>query len=462
MIRALVVDDEKRVRQGFLALTDWTAHGIQFIGEAKDGHSTLAFLEKHGVDLLFVDISMPGMNGFELISRVRDLYPDIRSVILTCHHEFDYVQEALRLGAIDYIVKTLISPDNAEQSIHRIVNRLAREGRPPATVRLFHAGACFWASSPGADPEALRLALPPERQLIQLREGLWLVPLAENDSANWMRDLPGTISAFWQAVNVVSSEGCPQEEARLVLSRHLHNYLFYTSPPACSTVRLEHLQSHQNATQFQLNEAIVDWAQGRWLLYGEEWKRFIGQVEQMRPSLDRLLPLLQSILENELAYFRWNRPSEIDQEAGRDEAPYSWNSWKINLMQAVLHVQQRLTETAISREVAGSLFRAVRYMKENVGSDLNQEAVAHHVGMSRSYFSQCFKRFIGFTFTDTIRDIQIGRAKALLRDTGLSVYDIASRAGFEDDKYFSRVFRDHTGQLPTEFRAEAARGQGGI
>lgn len=96
MIKAVVVDDERLVRKGFISLIDWSSFGVVIVGEAGDGNAALALLREQETDLLFVDLTMPGMSGFDLIRQVRQRFPAIRCVVLTCHHEFDYVQEALR------------------------------------------------------------------------------------------------------------------------------------------------------------------------------------------------------------------------------------------------------------------------------------------------------------------------------------------------------------------------------
>jgi two-component system response regulator YesN len=72
--------------------------------------------------------------------------------------------------------------------------------------------------------------------------------------------------------------------------------------------------------------------------------------------------------------------------------------------------------------------------------------------MSRSYFSQCFAKFAGDTFGDILRNIRIEHAKSLLLESDYPVYEIASRAGFEDEKYFSRLFREIVGTSPSEYR----------
>jgi len=182
----------------------------------------------------------------------------------------------------------------------------------------------------------------------------------------------------------------------------------------------------------------------------------------LRPDPRKLLPFFRFVAGGPLTYCRW-LALEPDREDGMPSVTTrtSWKDWKTSFMQIALQVQQRLNETGISCEVGGSLLRALHYMTEHVDANLNQEAVARHVVMSRSYFSQCFKKFTGTAFAETLRQMRIRHAETLLLDTRLSIPEIAGRSGFEDDKYFSRVFRELTGRLPSEFRAHAALpGQG--
>jgi two-component system response regulator YesN len=96
-------------------------------------------------------------------------------------------------------------------------------------------------------------------------------------------------------------------------------------------------------------------------------------------------------------------------------------------------------------------------MKESKGDKINQADVASYVNMSRSYFSQCFAKLAGEAFGVVLRNIRIDKAKSLLLESNLPIYEIASMAGFEDDKYFSKLFRERVGKLPTEYRIEGGK-----
>lgn len=69
------------------------------------GEAALELLTQHAVDLVLVDVSLPTMSGIELVSAIRQTNPDLRCVMLSGHHELDYVRRALAAGAQGYVLK---------------------------------------------------------------------------------------------------------------------------------------------------------------------------------------------------------------------------------------------------------------------------------------------------------------------------------------------------------------------
>jgi two-component system response regulator YesN len=124
MIKTLIVDDEYFVRKGFIAAMPWEEFGIRIAGEASNGKKAIELLEQTKIDLMITDLAMPVMNGFDLMQHVQEAFPDVYIVVLTCHADFKYIQDAMRYGAIDYIVKTEIEDNNMQESLRRIIKRI--------------------------------------------------------------------------------------------------------------------------------------------------------------------------------------------------------------------------------------------------------------------------------------------------------------------------------------------------
>ena len=97
--------------------------------------------------------------------------------------------------------------------------------------------------------------------------------------------------------------------------------------------------------------------------------------------------------------------------------------------------------------------RTLSYLDDNLASQLTLSEVAKHTGLSRTYFSSWFKEKTGENFSDYLTRRRIERAKDLLRQhPEYRIYEIASLIGFQNEKYFSRLFKNLTGDSPRDYR----------
>lgn len=100
----VLADDHHVVRKGIRALLEAEAD-FRLVGEASDGLETVQLVERLRPDVLVLDLMMPGLNGIEVARQVRQRSPETQVVILSMHANNDYVLEALRAGAIGYVLK---------------------------------------------------------------------------------------------------------------------------------------------------------------------------------------------------------------------------------------------------------------------------------------------------------------------------------------------------------------------
>lgn len=107
--RVVLADDHVIVRQGIKSLLEDS--GIQVIGEASDGLEAIRLVEALQPDFLICDMNMEGMNGIEVTRRVVKQFPQIKIIILSMFGDDSYVIEALRAGAIAYVLKGSTSTD---------------------------------------------------------------------------------------------------------------------------------------------------------------------------------------------------------------------------------------------------------------------------------------------------------------------------------------------------------------
>ncbi|MGG4146739.1 response regulator [Paenibacillus algorifonticola] len=105
MIKVLIVDDEALVRIGIKTIIPWEELGLELIGEAENGKKALEMAREHVPDIILTDIKMPIMTGIELLKALKREDHPAKFIILSAHDDLEFVKEAMKNGAEDYILK---------------------------------------------------------------------------------------------------------------------------------------------------------------------------------------------------------------------------------------------------------------------------------------------------------------------------------------------------------------------
>jgi DNA-binding NarL/FixJ family response regulator len=119
-IRVLLADDHTLVRAGIRALLE-KLPGLTVAGEASDGREVLDLITAHQPDVVLMDISMPGLNGLHALARITRDFPKVRVIILSMHHNDEYVWQALKAGAAGYLLKKAATAE-LETAVQRVVH----------------------------------------------------------------------------------------------------------------------------------------------------------------------------------------------------------------------------------------------------------------------------------------------------------------------------------------------------
>ena len=122
MKKMLIVDDEYYFREGFKTLLPWEDYGYDMLLEAKNGAEALRLIEEETPDLMFLDISMPIMNGIELLRNLtaKGIYVD--TVLLSGYSEFEYAKKAIQYGVKEYLLKPVVASD-IKELFERLTNK---------------------------------------------------------------------------------------------------------------------------------------------------------------------------------------------------------------------------------------------------------------------------------------------------------------------------------------------------
>ncbi|SFE89356.1 two-component system, response regulator YesN [Paenibacillus catalpae] len=356
MIRVLIVDDDKLARKGLISIMPWSNHDMIVVGEAANGAKALEFMEQHEVDLMFVDLSMPVMSGMELLQITRQRFPDLRSVILSFHEEFENVQTAYRMGVLDYISKVRLESEDDEQVLSRIQQQMTGE--------------------------------------------------------------------------------TPQRSAKLPV----------ISPPSSAPERNDGSQEEEEWSRLE-----QEWRSHYWLYNESFFQRLCKQTVEAKVSYRRLEGLFMRVLSQIESLISIN--AELRSDANDVRSAVEWLRDYRKRVYAQVAASSDFTNTTTS------ILKAVLFIREQASNTLHAEDVADHVHMSRSYFSQCFKKLTGSTFNDYLRQERIRAAERLLCETNQSISWVAHAVGYSDSKYFSQLFYEQTRLLPSEFRAQFIGGK---
>ncbi len=120
MYRAILCDDNEIIAQGLSGAMPWSSLGIEFGGCCYDGLAAKELLDQEMADILISDVRMPFMDGLELTRYAREKNPDIRVIIISGYDDFRYAQEAIKLGAMDYLLKP-VDPEELAGLLKRAV-----------------------------------------------------------------------------------------------------------------------------------------------------------------------------------------------------------------------------------------------------------------------------------------------------------------------------------------------------
>lgn len=122
MIHVLLVDDHTLVREGLKRIIA-DSNLFSVVAEAADGNEALQRLRAQAIELVLLDLSMPGRSGVELVKQIKLEFPNLRILVLTMHEEEQYAVRSIRAGASGYLTK-----DSASASLIMAMEKIARGG----------------------------------------------------------------------------------------------------------------------------------------------------------------------------------------------------------------------------------------------------------------------------------------------------------------------------------------------
>ncbi|HEY8463112.1 MAG TPA: helix-turn-helix domain-containing protein [Bacillota bacterium] len=403
MWQAVLIDDEEYVRAELAALFPWARYQFTLIGEAENAREAMALIAKNQPDLVITDIRMPEMDGLELIAWLGQYYPRLVTAVVSAYNDFHYVREALRLGAVDYLMKAEATLETAGSFLQRL-SRILDSRR-----------------SVQHQYEELSLKMNRYHQLAV--ESFW-------------RDL---ITGSCDETEIVQRG----QQLGIVLESVWFGLILLQPTVAAGdnpTTFCESLKAKIRAVwDWDWNWNLIDFNQGEYLILAHQ------TGEQPGPdALGKLGEIACQLVQD----------TAVKMTVGVSVELCSFRELAGNFRE----VREILSRSARSPLVNGltpaavTVRKALVYMQLNFSRDLSLKEVSDHVGVSKSYLSRIFPEYAGEHFSSYLQRLRLERAKELLRYTNDRIYEIASQVGFWNSRYFSKVFQEAVGLTPADYR----------
>ncbi|MFD1775288.1 response regulator [Paenibacillus rhizophilus] len=513
MYRVLIVDDEPITRNGIEAFIDWEKEGLSVEASCANGAAALTVLENRPIDILITDIQMPLMNGIELMKQAFQLYPWLKVIMISSYSDFEYVKEGLKLGAVDYLLKSALEPAELLAVVHRCISMLKDERRKEVE---FQEGAIY-RERKSTEQDIKRL-------IVQEQEFLPLIDWAPAwfqqryacvylilDGAGELKGNYGHLyvqllledlqELFYRQIDegaamlmgesgmfLVFPDNVGDAELRIRYWKQTVEMELELSISAGFTIEqgicrlLNGLAGSRMACQRRFLEGLG----GIYVWEGSTENKGTAQVSTIESELPdwksffeiiRNGDPISSAMENAMQRWKgmWLNPEQVKHEANElftgiyeQQAVTGLPlSELLDLLERTETLDQILSILKHGLEDIGKTFiprladkgnggeliaKALEYITNHYSENLTLQIVADTVYLSKNYFSLLFKKQTGQNFIDYLIELRIREAKRLLAEEDVRISDISEIAGFNDVNYFRKLFKKMTGLTPLEYR----------
>lgn len=436
------------------------------------------------LDLVFMDVKMPVMDGVQAARELRAQWENCQIIFLTAYSDFEFMREALDLGAVDYLLKPF-SQTGLVAAVQKAAGRLKllEQTREQLTR---------------AQAERERLSeLVDERTLLDVASGALDIDSEEalaGSAASGAFAVVRCPAGFAPRRAEGLLRGAQWEPRLRVLVRVREEYIFLLvfsgleeDVSAVVHDRLSGLCAKiRRLMHAELSAAVSDTF--------HSLHRAAGACFACYAALPETGGGVRWLRENGAeAYARGRPPAFRLDAAGVDTLFAYFRLQRLSLPVCQRHLLSRMEEASESlsaqararvmgcgdieelaeaaRELCAGLVeppaapppapaasedgmeaRIREYLLAHYDGEVTLESISAELGYSRTYFSKLFKRLFGQNFVAYLTGLRIEEAKRLLKNEPIGIREVAARTGFRDGAYFSSTFRRLTGQTPSEYQ----------
>lgn len=535
-MRLLIAEDELWLRKRLVSTIDWSSYGISEVYEAEDGGEALEIALKEKPDIVITDIRMPELSGIDLMKKLNENSIFSKMIVVSGYDDFEYAQGALRMGAINYLLKP-VDEEELLDSVKRCVEELKKEKNKETVFDKQSAASemlmehiyedLIFETSEKRTEELLQklsrkeIGFPFQSAAVvnmQVREHTFFV----NDKVK------SDMWSVYQWLRRNLQEDCYECQYLYMRGSQIVLLLFGDDPEAKFMERVENwvqlileaLQKELNISLFMAAGDVTDDFSGIHRSYEMAQKK----IKEKRAEEKRILALRNQETEQELntrfddVYGEYDFKLLIkeirngDSEKAQTELQAILQSSSRRLQSADMMKLQLFYMNFINR-IAGACLpeceayadelamqcmtvmreliyigsdtivtemwdclrkfveklvevyqenngkrkhwmidQVLQYVEENYNTALSTRDIAGRFFMNTSYFSKLFHEQMGCTFSNYLINVRVEKAKMMLTQTNMKLYDIAEAVGYTNVQYFSTIFKEKEGLTPSAFQ----------
>jgi two-component system response regulator YesN len=521
MYTYIVVDDESLIRKGTIKKLEALKETITCVGEAANGSEALDIIASTNPDIIITDMNMPIMDGSRFLPILAEQYPDKRLIVISGYKDFEYTKHAISAKAIDYILKPFskeeiqktvlkaveqIADKNAIQNKIELSESEKERARYEYDIQMLkNVILGYHIASTAISSDRLKFVEKNhDLVLITIRAS---APLMEDSLQNFLYENGfGDLAIYLQHIHC-NNLGflilfIPEQAAISVnnlckqvvssLATHLSTLNIGTFFGISNThTDLTSLNTAFNEAVSALNSREI-LSNNQYNFYNsisneplsmswDKYEEFLfrlesGMTEQVKDLLDELFLYFKSLKHctlSDVKYFCFQLAdnaklimSEYLEQVSSNtvsgsmqnilNSMFSLDEIKIYYIQFFANISEILKAKSIysSNDV---IEKMQIYARRNYYKNLNVEFLSSLFYMNRSYCSHLFKEKTGENFVDFVNRVRIEKAKELLHNTDKKMYQISKSVGYDNVKYFFRIFKKIEGVTPEQYRKEMSK-----
>ncbi|KIL40403.1 response regulator [Gordoniibacillus kamchatkensis] len=503
MVRLFLADDEPFIIEGLYDIIDWAEAELEIVGHASNGQKALEAIRNTTVDILLTDISMPVMDGLELIRQARTVYPDLKVVVLSGYNEFSYLKEAMMLGIENYLLKPVNIQElkatlrNAVEKLNttnetRLVQAYSKQILKDNTLHR-------WLTDQIAPQEfyeradLLGLNLDCEfiaASVLRMPSGAaekfefvagrvepysWItaffdmdgdiVLLAAMDNADrcreqlvdLLRQLQSDLQGRQLRISVGSVAQLPDQAGRSYAEAKKAQEYFWIYP---ELQMIDYSELEKSRSKQKVDFSIIDWPAYAKLIVARDQEQLRQQIQsdfrrlQAQPGItphDFQTIAFEMLVHFTLELKAIRHTEELD---AYHDAFHQIRSAVTpeQLEAAILGIADTTIGFLVSDVRSPIVQQVLKYIHQAYAEELSLKMLGAHFHIHPVYLGQLFHKEMNETFTEYMNRYRVEKAKELLKTTTLKVQGIAKDVGYSEVGYFYKQFKKYVGISPTDYR----------